>query len=819
MEGNVAIEPPTRTASFGWKSIGGITDLRHESNRFLLECGESSVCIVADRAGTIRVRLAPQGVFGRDHSWAVVEDDEPSGPTEVEEFDEWIDFVTESVRVRVQRDPCRISFHTLDDELICQDDPSKGMAWDGEEIACWKSLHAEDHFFGLGEKGMPFDKRGTALVNWNLDAANHGPWSDPLYQTHPIALVLNQGRAYGLFFDNTFRSWFDLGKTSRKAFAFGADAGELNYYFIPGPKPADVLRRYSRLVGAAPLPPRWSLGYQQCRWSYESAKRVRSVAKEFRRRKIPCDTIYIDIDYMDGFRCFTWDKKRFPNPRRLMQGLRRDGFRVVTILDPGIKSEKGYPIYDSGMKEDHFCSGGNGHPYVGRVWPGDTVYPDFTRNETRRWWGEQYRELAGVGVTGFWNDMNEPSDFSQPDGVCPLSLRHDNEGEPSDHRGIHNVYGMQMARATFEGVRRLRPDERPFVLTRAGYAGVQRYAAVWTGDNRSNWDYLRMSIPMLLNMSMSGLTFCGADIGGFFSVPTAELFTRWLQLGIFYPLCRAHTCGGPEQDPWGYGKKHEKLNRSAIELRYRLLPYLYTEFQFAVQSGLPLFRPLLIDYPDHPKVHECQFEFMFGRQLLVAPVVEKGATTRKVTLPDGDWFDFADGTPRTGGEEIEIPIDMASIPIFVRAGAVLPTKDVVQHVDEKPMLPLVLNVFPGAGGGSYYHDDGISYTHRDGDFVLEQYETTATKQSTTFRMVHRHGRAEHAPASYLLVFHGIQRSPQGVTAANVPLTRAKIPQAMGRCSTGWYYDKAERQVRVKMRELDSDADIELRARAGKLARR
>lgn len=801
MVNDIVLEPPPSADCSGWHSIGAVTDWRREGDTLHLDCGTAAVRIIPERAGIVRVRLAPDGRFGRDHSWAVIDDDTPQTTWTVEEEGDTITLVTDRLRVCIQRVPCRISFHDLDGTLIGRDDPSQGMAWDGGDIACWKTLAPEDHVFGLGEKGQPFDKRNTTVLNWNDDASEHGPWSDPLYQSHPFALMFNRGRAYGLFFDNTYRSWFDFGKLSRTRFGFGADGGELDYYFIPGPAPAEVVQRYARLVGTTPLPPLWSLGYQQCRWSYDTAARIRALAREFRRRKIPCDTIYIDIDYMDGFRCFTWDPKRFARPERLMKDLAGWGFKAVTILDPGIKVDPGYAVYDAGKAGGHFCRTGDDRPYVGRVWPGETVYPDFTRSGTRRWWGRLYRGLIDAGVTGFWNDMNEPSDFSQPDGVCPLDMQHDNDGHPSDHRAAHNVYGMQMARATFDGMKNLRPGERPFVLTRAGFAGVQRYAAVWTGDNRSSWEYLRMSLPMLLNMSLSGITFCGADIGGFFSVPSAELFTRWLQLGIFYPLCRVHTCAGPEQDPWGYGPKHERLNRAAIELRYRLLPYLYTELRHSSNTGLPLLRPLLLDYPDEPDVHKCRHEFLFGRQLFVAPVLEEGAKTRETRLPPGKWFDLADGTPRAGGDLVTLAVDISSIPVFARAGAIIPMRDIIQYTGEKPLDELILHVFPGDGAGAFYNDDGRSYDYRRGECVSEHYETTTTRRDRSLRLVRRDGEDGFAPKTYRLVFHGVRRMPRAVTTGDATLPRAASPQSLRRRASAWIYDRTAHIVRVRLPQL------------------
>ncbi len=790
---------------FGWRSLGPVNNYAIESDGLLLDCGEAQVRITPERRGIIRVRLAPTGVFGRDHSWAVVaarEDDGP-GPWRVEENGDAIFLHAESASVRIQRSPCRIGFLAADGGLICADDPSKGMAWDNGEVRCWKSLNDDDHFFGLGERGCPMDKRGQVLVDWNHDAAEHDSWTDPLYQSHPFCLVVNKGHAHGIFFDNTWRATFDLGKTSIRDYSFGAPGGEMDYYFLPGPAPRDVVSRYAALVGATPLPPLWSLGYQQCRWSYETAKRVRWIARRLRKNRLPCDTIYIDIDYMDAFRCFTWDRERFPNPPRLMKELASLGYKVVLIVDPGIKHDPGYFVYDEGVVGDHFCRDGSGKPYVGKVWPGESVYPDFTRPETREWWGGLYKGYVQDGVTGFWNDMNEPADFTFSHGTVPLTLRHDNDGVPTDHREAHNVYGMQMARATFEGLRRLKPADRPFVLTRAGYSGVQRYAAVWTGDNLSSWEHLRMSIPMLLNMGLSGLSFSGADIGGFRAYPSAELYTRWLQLGIFYPLCRTHTCGGlkkdgEEQDPASFGKKHLRINRAAIELRYRLLPYIYSQMRDGERTGLPLMRPILLDYPDHADAHRVQHEFLFGNALFVAPVVYEAAAARLLRLPVGTWYDYFTGCRFDGGEEFSLPVRLSSIPLFARAGSVIPSRDVVQYTDERPVESLILDIFPGDGGGHYYNDDGRTYAYREGDYLEERYVSRLDEERFTLRLVSREGDERFAPPAYLLRFRGVCRAPVQIAARGDMLPRLVEKKRARMRTEGWWFDKRDRSLCVRL---------------------
>ncbi len=797
------------TQAPGYRFLGDVTGYRRDEQGLTIECGTAAVRVTPRADGVVRVRLAPDGAFGRDHSWAVVSGDLATGSWQHREDGQALEIVGDAVHVRIQKHPCRISFSTADRKILCGDEPNRGMTWSSDEVRCFKTLRDEDHFFGFGEKCCPLDKRDTAIVNWNHDSAEYEPYTDPLYQTHPFLIVLNGGQSYGVFFDNTYRSSFDLGKTSRKSYSFGADGGEMNYYFIPGPKPADVIRRYGKLVGTPPLPPMWALGFHQCRWSYETAKRVQTVAKQFRKRKIPCDAIYIDIDYMDGFRSFTWDPKRFAKPAAMLKDLAKIGMKVVVILDPGIKAEPGYRIYDEGVAGDHFCKDGDGGPYIGKVWPGASVYPDFTRAATREWWSGLYRELLDAGVTGIWNDMNEPADFTFAHGTMPLSIQHDNDGQPCDHRGAHNVYGMQMARSTHEGLRRLRPGQRPFVLTRAGYSGVQRYAAVWTGDNRSSWDHLRMSIPMLLNMGLSGVGFCGADIGGFRDYPSPELFTRWLQVGIFYPLCRVHTAGGPPQDPWSFGKKHERIHRKTIELRYHLLPYLYTEFENATRTGLPVLRPLLVDFPEYPKVHRCEHEFMFGRQLLVAPVVLEGARKRKLVLPAGTWYAFDDAEPRTGGHEVELPVTIESIPLFAREGAIIPARPVMQFTGESVLEELILHIFPGKGRGSFYNDDGSTYEYQGGEYTLEEYKVETAGDVTTLRLTQRSGGERFAPRSYLIQFKGMKKAPVAVAAAGAPVPQCRTYKALTKAAPGWFHEAKAGIVWVRVPRLAAEECVEL----------
>lgn len=636
-----------------------------------------------------------------------------------------------------RQESVRVTIKDAAGRVVLEDDPTDPLALDPKtgETRVAKARARDEVFYGFGEKSVGLERSSQFFTNWNYDTFGYPRGLDPIYQSIPFYVSLRQGLAYGLFFDNTYRSWFDVAKTHRDRVAFGAAGGWADYYVFAGGRdrdPRKVIERYTELTGRMPMQPLWSLGYQQSRWSYYPEERVRKLANDFRRNRIPCDVLYLDIDYMDGYRVFTWDRSRFPDPKKFLADLRADGFRVVVIIDPGIKVDEKYDAYVTGRQGGHFVKAADGSEFHGVVWPGVCAFPDFTDPSARRWWGDQFRGLIEDGIAGFWNDMNEPGifvpdDFQEPRlmhhplKTFPLDTRHAGDGAPGDHARYHNVYGMQMTRATREGVERLAPERRPFLLTRASFAGGQRYSASWTGDNVASWDHLRLSIPMLVNMGLSGEPMVGTDIGGFADAPTPELYGRWLQAAALTPLMRSHTQSGtPEQDPMAYGPEWLEINRRAIELRYQFMPYLYMLLEESSRTGLPMMRPMWLDFREDVRTYLIEDQFMVGRDLLVAPVVAEGATSRKVYFPAGTaWCDWYTGERHEGGREVEVKAPLDRLPLFVRAGAIIPTRPVAQHTDAQAGLPITLRVFPGGPGElSLYEDAGDGYGYQRGERAL-----------------------------------------------------------------------------------------------------
>ena len=785
-----------------WHFIGPVVPSQPTGNQITLGSSQALVSITALASDLVRVRMTPGARFGPDYSYAVIKTDWPELRVEFSGSGNARVVRTPELEVRLQLAPFRISFYDRSGHLIAKDADRLGMAWDGARVHCWKWMPSDEQYFGLGEKSGQLEKRGHAYVMWNTDAYGWGNSTDPLYESVPFFIGLRGGRAYGLFFDNTWRSSFDMGVEAPDQYSFGAEGGELNYYFFYGPDPKKVIQRYTELVGRMPLPARWAIGYHQSRYSYYPESCVRFIADNFRQRQIPCDALFLDIDYMDGYRVFTWDKSRFPDPPRLLADLRKQGFKVVTIIDPGIKVDPNYRAYAQGVAEGNFVKKPDGQLYIGKVWPGDSAFPDFTSEKVRAWWGSLYKGLIDDGVAGFWNDMNEPSIFDVPSKTMDLDAIFDDHGLHSPHAKIHNVYGMLMSEATRAGTLELRPNERPLVITRATYAGGQRYAAVWTGDNSSLWEHLRLSLPELMTMGLSGLTFAGADIGGFALSPSAELYTRWLEAGVFYPYCRTHTeKGSRNQEPWSFGNRMEEINRRAVELRYRLMPYLYDAFHEAAESGLPVMRALLLDYPDDPQAVGQNYEFLFGDDLLVAPVVKSDEREWDVYLPRGVWYDFWTDQRYTGPRHVNVEAPLDRVPVFVRGGAIIPTQQVVEYTDQAPVDPLTFEIYPaGNSTREYYEDDGLSFDYQRGVVLREQVSSGERDDTVALHLSAREGSYTPPARSLMFKVHAVRTRPRKVEI------NGRAPQAYPSIATmtgaleGWVYDELAMTVSIKLQD-------------------
>jgi alpha-glucosidase len=654
-------------------------------------------------------------------------------------------------------------YDSQDNTLISEDE--LGFHWEesyengGDIVKMSKVSKDGESFYGLGDKPVHLNLKGKRFENWVTDSYAFGKGTDPIYKTIPFYIGLHHKKAYGIFFDNTFRSYFDFSHERRNVTSYWALGGEMNYYFIYGPKMNDVVVNYTDLTGKPhQMPALWTLGYHQCKWSYYPESKVKEITKKFRDLRIPCDAIYLDIDYMDGFRCFTWNKEHFPDPKRMVKELEADGFKTVVIIDPGIKIDMDYDVFREGLEKDYFCKRADG-PYIkGKVWPGECYFPDFTNPEVREWWAGLFQELIeDIGVKGVWNDMNEPAVMEVPGKSFPDDVRHDYDGNPCSHRKAHNVYGMQMARATYQGLKKFTYPKRPFVITRAAYSGTQRYTSTWTGDNVASWEHLWIANIQAQRMCMSGFSFVGSDIGGFAEQPNGELYARWIQLGIFHPFCRTHSSGDHgDQEPWAFDVDVTDIVRKFIEIRYQLLPYLYSTFWQYADEGIPMLKSLVLFDQEDAQTHFRTDEFVVGDHILVCPIIEPNAKGRRMYVPRGKWYNYWTDEVVKGGKEQWVDADIDLMPIFINEGAIIPKYPVQQYVGELEIDQLTLDVYykEGQEKSMVYEDANDGFDYIKGRYSQRNFKLTGKKSELIIQQ-HKSGKFITTYDTFKIKLHGL----------------------------------------------------------------
>jgi alpha-glucosidase len=790
-----------QSASFGDASIAPvfsfaqITAATPLPNGIELHDGILVVRITALRDDVLRIRASRSGVLPEDASWSVLPEARSASTAVTQDSNaKSVGFHTANLRVMVNRTSGLLTLSDLAGNILQQD--AEPMQFQGDRFRIAKIMPPDEHYFGLGDKTGPFDHREQAFRMWNTDAYGWQESTDPLYKTVPFYLSYRAGVSLGVLIDNTWPCSFDFGKTLGKTFQYRAEDGPADIYLVYGPSAKHVLASYAWLTGPTPLPPLWALGFQQSRYSYMSQARVLEIADRLRKDMIPADAIYLDIDYQEKNRPFTVNKEMFPDMPGLIATLHQEKFHVVTITDLHIADlhGHGYAPFDSGMSGDHFVKNADGSLFVGPVWPGPSAFPDFTQQKTRAWWGMLYKHFDDIGIDGFWNDMNEPAVFNTQKTIPDAVLhRIDEPGfapRTATHREIHNVYGMENSRSTFDGQLILRPKVRPFVLTRASYAGGQRYAATWTGDNSATWNHLRLTTSMLKNLGLSGFSLAGADVGGYAGTPSPELLTKWIEIAAFQPIDRDHAEKGTgPHEPWVNGPEQESIRRRFIEARYRLLPYLYTVMEENTRTGLPLLRPIFLEFPN--AASDCRpidvdlaasGEFMVGPDLLVAaPPFPDKKDDYNAELPSAGWYDFWTGKrveesyphivaaqPETAKvatlSTVSIHPELATLPVFVRPGAILPVEPLVQSTDERPHGPLTLRVFPGSDcSGRLYQDDGTTFAYKTGDFLRMSFTCEMSPDHGVILHIGRHEGSYPAWWRQIAVeINGLSRKPSSV---------------------------------------------------------
>jgi alpha-glucosidase len=733
--------PPTN-----WERLERIDSVYYESERnsLVLQTDNHVMDVSLLNLGGMRLCWVPEGAE-RLPSGVLDECQLGSVPLTLQAVSDGWSAVGGERTIHIQRRPFVVTFY-VKTRMVWQS-AADGIGRLGASVWGQVPLSPEDRVFGLGEKTGVLNKRPGRWQQWTTDEYLHTPAADPLYLSIPWVIVHRGQESVGIFLANSHRAYFDVGSTEPSMLSLGADGGALDLFICPGTLP-QILEQYTALTGRAPMPPIYALGFQQSRYSYKSAEEVLAVAQKFRELDLPCDLIYLDIDYMDGYRVFTWNPQKFPNPSDMLRQLEHLAIGVVPIIDPGVKVDPTYAVYQSGQAGQHFLHYRNGAEFHSQVWPGTCAFPDFAQSRTRAWWANLHQPLITDGVAGIWNDMNEPA-WSQEDGSSygrdsDADVVHHDDDHVYTHSAVHNLYGLWEAQATFAALATVVPEStvrdsdtvrrRPFILSRSGFAGIQRYAAVWTGDNCSWWEHLALAIPMCLNLGLSGVPFVGVDVGGFQYNATPELYTRWVQMGIFFPLLRAHSANDTNpHEPWSFGAETLNIVRTYLHYRYRLLPYWYALFYESSQTGAPPMRPLVWDYPWHnDAISHVDDQFLVGSFLLVAPILHAGHCQRSVAILPGVWHDVCTGQEIVGPQTVVANAPLDRIPLYVRAGSIIPLAPRVRSTRDWPVpgVPHEYFVIRGTGHFRVYADDGLTTRYQSGDYcvieVMVQTSDTAT---------------------------------------------------------------------------------------------
>ena len=734
-------------------------------------------------------RLYAEPVTG---SFAVTRRLWPAGPPAmISEASDTVQVKCGDLLIEATRNPFHLSYSTIDGGTFLEEVPEGGLWWSYWDYALRFKLAPEDHFYGLGQadqldRSFDLDHRGHLHEVWN----QHTPPSST------ILPALQSLRGYGLLIDNPRRAIWDLGHSDPSTFSYKASGGGLQYYVFSGPDLPKLLRTYLELTGYPPMPPRWALGLLQSRYGYRNRRELESVARTFRDKKLPCDALILDVYWFREMGDLAFDFLDWPDAPEMIARLKQQGFRIILIEEPYVTTRS--RNYDEALSKGYLAKRYDGSAYTFDFWPGECALIDFSNPAAREWWAEKHRPLLEMGVDGWWSDLNEPAkhyqDMLHYAGSAPM---------------VHNLISLAMHQSIFEATARYAPTRRPFMLSRAAFAGSQRYgAALWSGDVDMTFAALRKQVAVGLHTGLAGFPLWGSDIGGFGfdGKCTAELYARWFQFGAFCPLCRPHGDQTEAREPWQFGPEIETICRKYLALRYRLLPYIYSAVHQACTNGIPVMRALVVDFPQDPAARNISDQYLFGPAILVAPIVEEGATQRKVYLPAGAWTDFWNEVTHTGPQWIEVSAPLDMLPLFVRQGAIIPLGPDLQYSSQRSPDPLALEIYRGASQSfTLYEDDGETLDYINGAFAETDIEVTEATAVWTCSV--RESRGDFTPASsertVLFNIHS-QPRPRLVKCNAVQLNPLADLEALAKAQNGWWWDEARGVLTIK-----SPRDVEM----------
>jgi alpha-glucosidase len=737
--------------------------------------GKTTAAIFAVHAyndNIIRVSVSKEKAF-RNFSYALTDNAIPGfKDVDISESGNVIFLSTNAINVEIEKQPSfGITFKNKKGEIINEDvkGDAFGTSFIGDKVSVYKKLQEGERFVGMGEALGNLDKRGTGITLNNTDTYKYGDPRLAMYISIPFYMGIHHRQVYGMFYNNSYKSFFNFGLSTPDFTTVNMEGGDADYFFMYDESVGKILEHYSSLTGRINLPPMWSIGYHQSRCSYYPQEKVEWIAETFRKKKIPLDCIVLDADYQQDYQPFRVNKERFPDMPALAASLAKQNIELTASVYPGVAIDSTYHSYVDGLKKDVFVKYADGSLFKTEIAPVKCFLPDYTNPKARAWWKDKMKWLPDNGIHGYWNDMNEPA---LGGSYLPDNLLFDFDGRKANALEAKNVYGFQMARSSYEAALQNSPARRPFILTRSAFAGVQRYSAVWSGDNTATDEGMLSSILLNNQMGLSGISFCGHDVGGFIGDGSKDLYKRWIQVGVFSPFCRNHKgCGGPAGEPWAYGDEAEAISKNYIELRYRLMPYLYAAFYEAAQTGMPVARSLCINYPFDDKVYDniYQHQFLFGDNILVAPVTTQEAN-KKLYLPKGKWYNLYNDELLKGEQELTKAFPIYEIPLYAKASAIIPMQSIVQSTKELPTDTLFIHVFNGDEKNTftYYEDDGATMKYQQQEYCKKQLIFNPAQRQ--FIIQQQEGKYASHFRHLQIIFHGFDKAFNKIIANNQELS-------------------------------------------------
>ena len=735
--------------------------------------------ITAYNDHTLRVRISQHAEFDNFNYALADPARKPWEKISLHDSGPVIELSTDAMHVRIKKEPsiC-ISFYTREGKLISEDLEGAGFGtiFNGEKISLYRKLQESERFVGLGEALGNLDKRGMGITLNNTDNYKYGDPRIPMYISIPFFMGIHHDVLYGIYYNNSYKSFFNFGSSNNRFSSVSFDGGDLDYFFFYDDSIAAILEHYTDITGRMPMPPKWSIGYHQSRCSYFPQEEVMRIARTFRRKSIPIDCIVLDADYLQDYEPFRINKQRFPDMRGMADTLSKMNIELTASVNPGIKIDSTYSAHADGLKKDVFLKYMDGSLYEAVMEPSLNHWVDFTSPKGRAWWTDKMRFLPDNGIHGYWNDMNEPAVTGQS---LPENLVFDFDGRKTFTAQAKNIYGMQMARASYEAALKFGSGRRPFVLTRSAFAGVQRYSAVWSGDNQAKDEFILSGCLLNSQMGLSGIPFTGPDLGGYIGDGNKELYKRWVEVGVFSPFVRNHReAYAQASEPWAYGEEAEAISKSYIEFRYRLLPYIYSTFYEASRTGMPIVRSLCLDFPNDSRVYDnlYQYQFMLGNALLIVPVTsqEKG---KKIFLPEGSWYDLFTDRIISGNRELFQEFPVYQLPVYVKSASIIPMQRDVQSTRESPGDSLYLHVYFGDHSNSFtfYEDDGSTMEYSRGVYCRKRIEFDPGKKQLSISA--SEGSFKPSYRFIKIIFHGFADLSGSVRMNNQILspTKSKNP--------------------------------------------